>query len=608
MAEDAEQDVAEDAGSVADFVVRHLTAWRVDRIFGYSGDGINPLLGALRRAGKPAFIQARHEEAAAFMAVAHAKYTGRVGVVTATQGPGAVHLLNGLYDARMDSVPVVAVIGQQSRTVLGSGYQQEIDLHSLFKDVASAFLQQVSDPEQLPLVLDRAFKAALATRSPAVVILPHDVQQAPAPETPHEHGVVPSSPVWSLGTVAPREGDLHDAAALLNGGQKVALLVGQGAAHAQQEVVAIAERLGAGITTSLLGKPFVDESLPYATGTMGHLGTTASAHLMDTCDTLLIIGSNDPWTEYYPAPGQARAVQIDIDPKAIGNRYPVEVALHGDAAATLSSLLVLLHRQQDHSYRTEVEEQVDRWHRIAAERAMTPAEPVNPERVVHELNAVLPHDAQVAVDVGSCVYWYARQLRLPRGVPAHLSSTLGCMGAGVPYGIAAKLARPERPVVVLAGDGAMQMAGLAELVTVARLWQGWTDPRFIVCVLSNQDLAEVSWEQREMEGEPRFGDSQALPDVDIAAYARLLGLEGVRIEDPDDLADAWRRALAADRPFILDVVTDPNVPLLPPFPAGAAKLEAMQEALAVERNSSGAELLRRYAHIEDGKGSLPTEH
>lgn len=442
-------------GTAADFVVRRLTAWRVDRIFGYSGDGINPLLGALRRAGGPAFIQARHEEAAAFMAVAHAKYTGAVGVVTATQGPGAVHLLNGLYDARMDSVPVVAIVGQQSRTVLGSAYQQEIDLPNLFKDVASEFCQQVADPEQLPLVLDRAFKAALATRSPAVVILPHDIQQGPPPQTPHEHGVVPSSPVWSMGCVSPRESDLHDAAALLNAGRRIALLVGQGASHAQQEVIAVAERLGAGITMSLLGKPFVDESLPHVTGTMGHLGTTASAYLMDRCDTLLIIGSNDPWTEYYPAPGQARAVQIDIDPKVIGNRYPVEVALHGDAAETLGSLLVLLHGQQDHSWRAEIEEQVREWHRVASERALTPAEPINPERVVYELDALLPRDAQVAVDVGSCVYWYARQLRLPRGVPAHLSSTLGCMGAGVPYGIAAKLARPSRPVVVLAGDGAM---------------------------------------------------------------------------------------------------------------------------------------------------------
>ncbi|MDN4612128.1 thiamine pyrophosphate-requiring protein [Arthrobacter burdickii] len=590
------------ADTVADFVVRHLTAWRVDRIFGYSGDGINPLLGALRRAGAPAFIQARHEEAAAFMAVAHAKYTGAVGVVTATQGPGAVHLLNGLYDARMDSVPVVAVIGQQSQTVLGSAYQQEIDLLSLFKDVASEFRQQVASPEQLPMVLDRAFKAALATRSPAVVILPHDVQQAPAPEMPHEHGVVPSSPVWSMGCVSPREADLHDAAAVLNAGRKIALLVGQGAAHAQHEVLAVADRLGAGITTSLLGKPHVDESRPFVTGTMGHLGTTASAHLMDNCDTLLIIGSNDPWTEYYPAPGQARAVQIDIDPKAIGNRYPVEVALHGDAAETLSSLLVLLHSQQDHSWREEVEEQVRRWDRVSTARAMTPAEPVNPERVVHELNAILPGDAQVAVDVGSCVYWYARQLRLPRGVPAHLSSTLGCMGAGVPYGIAAKLARPSRPVVVLAGDGAMQMAGLAELVTVGKLWRDWADPRFVVCVFSNRDLAEVSWEQREMEGEPRFEASQALPDVDCAAYARLLGLDGVRVTDPEDLADAWQRAFSADRPFVLDVVTDPDVPLLPPFPAGAAKLDSIRGALEAEPAGGAAGLVQRYADIEEGTG------
>ncbi|MHA7181526.1 thiamine pyrophosphate-requiring protein [Arthrobacter sp. MDB2-24] len=591
------------ADTVADFVVRHLTAWRVDRIFGYSGDGINPLLGALRRAGAPAFIQARHEEAAAFMAVAHAKYTGGVDVVTATQGPGAVHLLNGLYDARMDSVPVVAVIGQQSQTVLGSAYQQEIDLLSLFKDVASEFRQQVASPEQLPMVLDRAFKAALATRSPAVVILPHDVQQAPAPETPHEHGVVPSSPVWSLGCVSPRETDLHDAAAVLNAGRKIALLVGQGAAHAQQEVLAVADRLGAGITTSLLGKPYVDESRPFVTGTMGHLGTTASAFLLDNCDTLLIIGSNDPWTEYYPAPGQARAVQIDIDPKAIGNRYPVEVALHGDAAETLSSLLVLLHGQQDHTWREEVEEQVRRWDRVSTERAMTPAEPVNPERVVHELNALLPRDAQVAVDVGSCVYWYARQLRLPRGVPAHLSSTLGCMGAGVPYGIAAKLASPSRPVVVLAGDGAMQMAGLAELVTVATLWRDWADPRFVVCVFSNRDLAEVSWEQREMEGEPRFEASQALPDVDCAAHAQLLGLDGVRVTDPDDLAGAWQRAFSADRPFVLDVVTDPDVPLLPPFPAGAAKLDPIRGALEAEPAGSAAGLVQRYADIEEGTGS-----
>ncbi|WP_026550501.1 thiamine pyrophosphate-requiring protein [Arthrobacter sp. Br18] len=586
--------------TAADFLVGRLQQWKVERIFGYSGDGINPLLGALRRSGRPEFIQARHEEAAAFMAVAHAKYTGGVGVVTATQGPGAVHLLNGLYDAKLDSVPVVALIGQQKRAALGSDYQQEIDLLSLTKDVATAFQQQVSDPEQLPLVLDRAFKAALSLRAPAVVILPHDIQQAPAPETPHEHGVVPSSPVWSPGCLLPREQDLHDAAALLNGGSRVALLVGQGAAKAQQEVAAVADSLGAGITTSLLGKPFIDEDLAHATGTMGHLGTSASAYLMSRCDTLLIIGSNDPWTEYYPAPGQARAVQIDIDPQAIGNRYPVEIALSGDAAETLGALTPLLHSKQDRTWRADVEYQVREWRALTRERAMTPATPINPERVFHELSSHLPGNAQVAVDVGSSVYWYARHLRLPRGVPAHLSSTLGCMGCSVPYGIAAKLARPGRPVVVISGDGALQMAGMAELMTVSRLWKDWEDPRFVVCVINNGDLAEVSWEQREMEGEPRFPASQALPDVDYAGYASLLGLGGRRIEDLEQVAAGWEEAFSSARPFLLDFVTDPDVPLLPPFPAGALKVEGMDGALQQEPDGarSARNLLRAYAEQE----------
>ncbi len=586
--------------TAADFLVERLRLWKVDRIFGYSGDGINPLLGALRRSGSPEFIQARHEEAAAFMAVGHAKYTGGVGVVTATQGPGAVHLLNGLYDAKLDSVPVVALIGQQSRTVLGSDYQQEIDLLSLTKDVA-AFQQQIADPEQLPLVLDRAFKAALSMRAPAVVILPHDIQQAPAPQTPHEHGVVPSSPVWSQGCLLPREQELHDAAALLNSGSKVALLVGQGASKAQHEVLAIAESLGAGITTSLLGKPFVDEELDHATGTMGHLGTSASAYLMSHCGTLLIIGSNDPWTEYYPAPGQARAVQIDIDPQAIGNRYPVDIALSGDAAETLVALTPLLHSKQDRAWRADIEAQVRKWRALTLERALTPATPINPERVLQKLNDHLPGDARVAVDVGSSVYWYARHLRLPRGVPAHLSSTLGCMGCSVPYGIAAKLARQGSPVVVISGDGAMQMAGMAELITVSRRWKDWEDPRFVVCVLNNGDLAEVSWEQREMEGEPRFPASQALPDVDYAGYARLLGLGGRRVEDPQQVAAAWAEAFSSDRPFLLDFVTDPDVPLLPPFPAGASKVEGMDHALRQEPGGAAQarELLRTYAGQEE---------
>lgn len=581
---------------VADAVVERLTAWGVERVFGYSGDGINPVLGALRRAGGPVFVQARHEENAAFMAVGHAKYTGGVGVMLSTQGPGAVHLLNGLYDARMDSVPVVAVVGQQSQTVLGSAYQQEIDLQSLFKDVASGFRQQVNSPDQALMVIDRAFKAALATRSPAVVILPHDVQQEPAPELEHEHGVIPSAPVWSPGKMVPQEQDLHDAAAILNAGSKLALLVGQGARGAQDEVVELAEKLGAAVVTSLLGKPYVDEALPYAAGTMGHLGTSASGWAMANCDTLLILGSNDPWTEFYPPPGKARAVQIDNDAKAIGNRYPVEVAVTGDASESLRGLLPLVEHRT--GWLADVERHVDSWRTLSEARAFTAASPVNPERAVRELNGRLPDNAQVAIDVGSCVYWYARQLHLPAGVPAHLSSTLASMGCGLPYGLAAKLAAPDRPVVVLSGDGGMQMTGMAELITVSRLWKSWSNPVFAICILNNRDLSEVSWEQRETETEPRFDDSQDIPDVDYSGYARLLGLDGVRVENPDDVGPAWDRALAADRPFVLDIRTDADVPLLPPFPAGQELAQSMEKALETEGNTHALELLREYIRLE----------
>jgi pyruvate dehydrogenase (quinone) len=585
---------------VADVVVERLQQWGVPRVFGYSGDGVNAVMGALRRSGEPAFVQARHEEAAAFMAVGHAKYTGGVGVVVATQGPGAVHLLNGLYDAKLDGVPVVALMGQQQRTVLGAQYQQEIDLLSLVKDVAAQFAQTVTTAEQVPLVLDRAFRTALATRSPTVVVLPHDVQQEPAPDQEQQHGVVVTAPTWRPGRLLPQEEDLRAAADVLNAGRRPALLVGQGARAAREEVVAVAERLGAGIATSLLGKPYVDETRPLAAGVMGHLGTTASGRLLGGCDTLLLVGTNDPWTEFYPPPGQARAVQVDLDGRHLGNRYPVEVGLAGDAAETLRALLPLLDERTDRSWRTEVEESVRSWHRLSEQRARTPAEPVNPEAVVAALSPRLPADAQVAVDVGSVTYWYARQLRLPAGVPAHLSSTLASMGCAVPYGLAAKLAAPDRPLVALSGDGAMQMLGNAELVTVAHRWRQWADPRFVVCVLHNRDLAEVTWEQREMEGDPRFDDSQSLPDFPYAGYADLLGLTGIRVTDPAELGSAWDRALAADRPVVLEVLTDPDVPLLPPFPAGESKLGSFRAGLDQE-GPSGARarrLLDAYAEQE----------
>jgi pyruvate dehydrogenase (quinone) len=586
---------------VSDVVVERLSAWGIDRVFGYSGDGINGVIAALGRAdNKPAFIQARHEENAAFMAVGHAKFTGRVGVVMSTQGPGAIHLLNGLYDARLDSVPVVAIIGQQERSVLGAGYMQEVNLRTLFGDVASQFAQLVSTPEQLPFVLDKAFRTALATRSPTVVIIPHDIQKAPAEPTGHEHGDIATNPGFWAPQIMPAEKDLRAAAVLLSAGSKVAFLVGQGARDAWPAVRALAEKLGAGVATSLLGKPFVDETLPFAVGTMGHLGTTASAFLLGNCDTLLIIGSNDPWTEFYPAPGQARAVQIDISGKLIGNRYPIDVGLVGDARSTLEALLPIVEPSTDPGWVADVRAAVDRWHAISARRAAIEAQPVNPERVLSELSLQLPSNAQISVDVGSVVYWYARQLVVPPGVSVQVSGTLASMGCSLPYGIAGKLAHPDRPMIVLSGDGGFQMTGVAELITLSRLWRDWEDPRFVICVLTNGDLAEVSWEQLEMEGSPRFTPSQSLPGFPAAEYAALLGLAGERVDDPAGLEDAWRRALAADRPYLIEVITDPDVPLLPPFPAGEQKLQSMISALEAEGEGGvrARRLLEAYAALE----------
>ncbi|WP_295658242.1 thiamine pyrophosphate-requiring protein [uncultured Nocardioides sp.] len=587
---------------VADVMVERLHAWGVSRLFGYSGDGINSFLGALRRAGGPHLVQARHEETAALMAVGHAKYTGEVGVVTSTQGPGAVHLLNGLYDAKLDHVPVVAIVGQQQTSVLGSEYQQEIDLQSLFKDVSAQFISTVLVPEQAAMVLDRAFRTALATRSPCVVVVPHDVQQEPVPDDlPQEHGVMVTAAGFSRPHVVPPEEDLRRAADVLNAGERVALLVGQGVRDAGEVVRAVAERLGAGVTTSLLGKPWWDESLPSSCGVMGHLGTTASARLMESCDTLLLVGTNDPWTEFYPPPGQARAVQVDLDGRHLGNRYPVEVGLTGDAADTLSALLPLLEERPSTGWTEQVHGWVEEWHALAEERAVMEADPLSPELVVRRLSDHLPADALVSVDVGSITYWYARHLRLPTGVQAHLSSTLATMGSALPYGVAAKLSAPDRPVVALAGDGAMQMNGIAELVTVAHRWQGWADPRLVVLVLANRDLAEVTWEQRETEGDPRFDESQDIPAFPYAAYAELLGLRGIRVTGPDEVDAAWEQALAADRPTLIEAVTDRDVPLLPPFPAGRDKLGSFRAGLDQEGEAGvhARELLDEQAGMEE---------
>jgi pyruvate dehydrogenase (quinone) len=563
---------------VADALVRRLTDWGIDRIFGYSGDGVDPILGALRRAGgDPGFVAARHEENAAFMACGQAKYTGGVGCCMATHGPGAIHLLNGLYDAKLDKQPVVALIAQQYRSALGSTYQQEIDANTLFKDVCSAYLQTVTVPEQLYLVVDRAVRTALTTRQPTAVIIPHDIQQLDMPEElPHRHGVVPSAVGVHRPRVMPSDDGVTEAAALLNSGKRVAILVGQGAAGAAEEVAAVADVLGAGVAKALLGKAVLSDDLPFVTGAVGHLGTTASHELMTGCDTLLMVGTNEPFTEFLPKPGQARGVQIDIDGRNLGHRYPTEVNIVGDARETLRALLPRLERQPDRGWRRHIEAAVQEWWTMLEQRARAGADPLNPELVFHELSPRLPDDTWVAVDVGSVTYWYARHLRLRGTMRAHLSSTLASMGSALPYAVAAKLARPDGLVVALAGDGAMLMNGINELVTVADRWRSWADPRLPILVLHNGDLNEVTWEMREMEGDPRFDASQDVPAFPYADYAELLGLGGIRLDSPEDVGPAWEKALAADRPVVVEAIVDPSVPLLPPFlqPEQAEKLRA----------------------------------
>jgi pyruvate dehydrogenase (quinone) len=554
------------AETVGDFIVQRIRDWGVRRVFGYPGDGINGVVLAFgREAGKGTeWVQARHEEMLAFMACGHAKFTGQVGVCIATSGPGAIHLLNGLYDAKLDHQPVVAIVGQQARTALGGSYQQEVDLEALFSDVA-AYVEDVVAPAQARHVLDRAFRTAIAERSVACVIVPTDVQEAEAvAEPPHEHGTVHSSVGYSPPRIVPTDDDLRRAADVLNAGERVALLVGQGALHAGDEVVAVAERLGAGVAKALLGKAAVSDELPFVTGAIGLLGTGPSRDLMQQCDTLLLVGTAFPYSEFLPEEGQARAVQVDIDARMIGLRYPTEVNLVGDSRDTLRALLPGLEQKADRTWREQIERGVADWWATLEARAMQDADPLNPQRVFWELSPRLPADAIICGDSGSSTNWLARDLKVRPTMQVSLSSTLASMGSALPYAIAAKFAHPKRVVFALAGDGAMQMNGLAELITIAKYWERWPDPRLVVLVLNNRDLNQVTWEHRAMEASPKFSASQDLPDVRYADFARSLGLGGRRIDAPGEVGPAWEEALAADRPFVIDAVVDGDVPPLPP--------------------------------------------
>ena len=554
------------AKTASDYLVQRLYDWGIRRVFGYPGDGINGVMGALNRAGgKIQFIQVRHEEMAAFMACAHAKFTGEVGVCIATSGPGAIHLLNGLYDARMDHQPVLAIVGQQATTALGADYQQEVDLISLFKDVAGDYVHMAANPASFRQLVDRGMRIAMAHRTVTCIILPNDVQEMDAREAPpRQHGSTFTGIGYSAPSIIPKTEDLQRAADVLNEGEKVAILIGAGARDAADEVMEVADLLGAGVAKALLGKDVLPDDLPYMVGGIGLLGTKPSWDLMMDCDTLFMIGSGFPYSEFLPKEGQARGVQIDLAPRMLGLRYPMEVNLHGDSKLTLQALIPLLDRKTSRAWRKKIEDGVSEWWEVLEARAMHEADPINPQRLFWELSPRLPDNCILTCDSGSAANWYARDVKIRPGMRASLSGNLATMCPGVPYATAAKFAHPDRVAIAMVGDGAMQMLGNDGLVTISKYWKSWSDPRLIVLVLKNLDLNQVTWEQRVMNGDPKFQASQDLPEMGYAEFAKQLGLDGIEIDNPEQIGPAWDAAFQADRPFVIDARCDPNVPPLPP--------------------------------------------
>ncbi|MEQ8822057.1 MAG: thiamine pyrophosphate-requiring protein [Sumerlaeia bacterium] len=555
------------AQNVSEYMMKRMLQWGVTRIYGYPGDGINGLTIAMEQSVKDGhleFVQARHEEMAAFMACAHAKYTGEVGVCLATSGPGAVHLLNGLYDAKKDHQPVVAIVGQQARFSLGTDYQQEIDLQTLYKDVASEFVQTLMHPAQARSLVDRAFRIAKDQRTVTAIIVPNDIQDEDFSEAPRKHGCSYTGVGHHIPLTVPAREELVRAAQVLNEGKKVAMLVGAGAQGAADEVIELADKLGAGIAKAWLGKAVIPDEIPFVTGSIGLLGTKPSWTLMKDCDTLLMIGTSFPYAEFLPEEGQARCVQIDIDGRRLSMRYPAEVPLNGDAKETVRALLPLIDRKEDRSWQEKLMGQIDHWWKSIESIAGLDANPLNPAAIYWELNKQLPDDVIIACDTGTASNWYGRDLRLRKGMMASGSGNLATMGPGVPYAIAAKFCFPDRPILALVGDGAMQMCGNSELVTLAKYWKQWDDPRFVILVLNNRDLSQVSWEQRVMEGHPRVDTTQVIPDISYSKYAELLGFKGIYLDNKDDIAGAWHEAFHADRPTLIEAFVDPDVQTIPP--------------------------------------------
>ena len=598
--------------NVAIYMLQRLREWGVHRVYGYPGDGINGFLGAFEEVdGDPFFTQTRHEEMAAFMACAHAKFTGELGACIATSGPGAIHLANGLYDAKLDHQPVIAIVGQQKRQSVGAHYQQEIDLQSFFKDVGG-FVSTVMDQYSARHVLDRAIKSALTERRPSIVIVPDDVQESSYSDPPRMHGSVFSSVGWNQPHMIPDDTLLRQAAEILNQGEKVAILIGQGAKKASSEVLEVADLLGAGIAKALLGKDVVPDDVPFVTGSIGLLGTEPSHKMVMGCDTLFMIGTSFPYAEWLPEPGKAKCVEIDIDGSMIGVRYPNDVSLVGDAKDTLRALMPLLKRKDTRDWQQFVIDEVATWWKVLDDRAHQSANPVNPQLVFHELDQRLPAGLITTSDSGSATNWWARHIKIRQGMQASLSGTLATMLPGVPYAISAKFAYPDRPVIAFTGDGAFQMLGMNELITVKRYTEQLLskNPTLIFAVLVNEDLNQVSYEQRVLASDPKNPMTQDVPYAPAAEFARLLGFEGIKVTRPEDVGPAWDRALSATKPVLLEFVTDPAVPPLPPH-VKPQMLKKTAMGLLGERDKEAAEIAAQGVRgkmtefVEHAKEKLP---
>ena len=583
------------AHTAADLLIEGLVARGVDTVFGLPGDGVDGLMEALRKAQERVrFIHVRHEEAAAFMACAYAKYSGRLGVCLATSGPGAIHLLNGLYDAKLDQAPVLAITGMTYHDLIGTLYQQDVNTDYLFQDVAR-FNQRVMGPAHVVNLTDLAVRTALAHRCVAHLTFPTDLQNAEAGDQQRSEMDVAghTAPVYRPPIRVPVRAELERAAAVLAGKRKVVILAGSGARGATDELLQTAERLAAPIVKPLLGKDVVPDDSPYTTGGVGLLGTRPSAEALAGCDGLLLVGTSFPYMSYLPEPGQAEAVQIDVDPARLGLRYPVTVGLAGDAPATLRELLPLLPGTADRGFLERAQAGMRAWWQLMRERASRAETPMKPEVVAAALDGVLRDDAILSADSGTIATWVARQVRIRRGQRFSLSGNLASMANGLPYAIGAQLAYPDRQCVAFVGDGGFSML-MAEFSTAVK----YRLPIKVV-VVKNNVLGMIRWEQMVFLGNPEYGI--ALEPMDFVRFAEACGGRGVRIEDPGRCRAQLAEALALDGPVVIEAVVDPYEPPLPPAVSPEQALH-MAEALArgePNRKRVGVTLFRDVVHAAD---------